>query len=92
VGANHKTDVKLGIASYSLRAFSLEESLDMTIRCGLNRINLKSMHLPLDSNKEAIKKAVLLCKKRSGALRGGVIYTILILKCRINNLNYFLFR
>ena len=75
-GTNHeKTKVKLGIASYSLRKFSLEESLDMTVRCGVNRINLKSMHLPLDSDKETIKKAVLLCKEKGVVLYGGgVIY------------------
>lgn len=66
---------KLGIASYSLRKFSLEESLDMTIRCGLNRINLKSMHLPMDSDKQTIRKAVLLCKQKGVVLYGGgVIY------------------
>ena len=70
-----KPDVQLGVASYTLRKFSMEEALDMTKRCGLNRITFKSMHLPLDSSKEAIVKAVALCKEKGVELYGGgVIY------------------
>ena len=70
-----KPAVMLGVASYTLRNFSMEEALDMTIRCGLNRITLKSMHLPLDSSKEAIQKAVRVCKEKGVELYGGgVIY------------------
>ncbi len=66
---------KLGVASYSLRNFSQEEALDMTLRCGIHRITFKSMHLPLDSDKETIRKAVELCKKKGITLYGGgVIY------------------
>lgn len=66
---------QLGVASYSLREFSQEQALDMTLRCGINQIAFKSMHLPLDSNKETIKKAVALCKQKGVNLYGGgVIY------------------
>lgn len=66
---------KLGVASYSLRKFSTEEALDMTLRCGVNRITFKSMHLPLDSDKATIEKTVALCKEKGVALYGGgVIY------------------
>ena len=66
---------QLGVASYSLREFSQEQALDMTLRCGINRIAFKSMHLPLDSNKETIAKAVALCKQKGITLYGGgVIY------------------
>lgn len=66
---------KLGVASYSLRNFTQEQALDMTLRCGINQICFKSMHLPLDSNKETIVKAVELCKEKGVALYGGgVIY------------------
>ena len=71
----HHTAIKLGVASYSLREFSMEEALDMTLRCGVNRITFKSMHLPLDSDEEAIKKAVAVCKEKGVDLYGaGVIY------------------
>ena len=70
-----KIDFKLGVASYSLRNFSQEEALDMTLRCGMKRICFKSMHLPLDSDKETINKAVALCKEKGVTLYGGgVIY------------------
>ena len=65
----------LGVASYSLREFTQEQALDMTLRCGVNQITFKSMHLPLDSDKETIKKAVALCKQKGVNLYGGgVIY------------------
>ncbi len=70
-----KIDFDLGVASYSVRKFSQEEALDMTLRCGMKRICFKSMHLPLDSDKKTIKKAVALCKEKGVALYGGgVIY------------------
>ncbi len=68
-------EFKLGIASYSLRNFPLEEALDMALRCDIHRIAFKSMHLPLDSDKETIDNAVALCKEKGIALYGGgVIY------------------
>lgn len=66
---------KLGVASYSLREFNMEQALDMTLRCGVNQITFKSMHLPLDSSKETIEKAVAVCKQKGVNLYGGgVIY------------------
>jgi sugar phosphate isomerase/epimerase len=71
----NKTAINLGVASYSLRKFSMEEALDMTLRCGMTRISLKSMHLPLDSDRETIAKVVALCKEKGVELYGGgVIY------------------
>lgn len=68
-------DFKLGVASYSVREFTQEQAIDMTLRCGVNQITFKSMHLPLDSDKETIKKAVELCKQKGVNLYGGgVIY------------------
>ena len=68
-------DFKLGVASYSLRNFTQEEALNMTLRCGVNRICFKSMHLPLDSDKATIRKAVENCKAKGITLYGGgVIY------------------
>ena len=70
-----KINFKLGVASYSLRNFSQEEALDMTHRCGVNRICFKSMHLPLDSDKATINEALELCKDKGITLYGGgVIY------------------
>lgn len=66
---------ELGLASYSLRKFSLDETLQMTTRLGLKNIAFKSMHLPLDSDEAQIKEAVLKVKKAGLNLYGaGVIY------------------
>jgi inosose dehydratase len=75
VGEKGKFGFELGVASYSLRNFSQEEALDMTVRCGIKRICFKSMHLPLDSDKATIKNAAAACKAKEIALYGGgVIY------------------
>jgi inosose dehydratase len=67
-------EVKLGVASYSLREFSTKQALDITLRCGVNRITFKDMHLPLDSGQASIKKTLDLCKKKGVTLYGaGVI-------------------
>jgi len=66
---------KLGLASYSLRKFKLEEALAMTKRVGLEYIALKSFHLPLESTPEEIRKATETIKKTGIELYGGgVIY------------------
>lgn len=65
------TKVKLGIASYSLRHFSLEESLGIAIRCGVDRMTLKSMHLPLDLDKAAIGKDIERCRQKGITIYGG---------------------
>jgi len=44
----------LGIASYTFRAFSLDETIEMTKRLGLTHLTLKDMHLPLLSTAEQI--------------------------------------
>jgi inosose dehydratase len=72
---NATIDFDLGLASYSVRKFSQEEAIDMTLRCGVNRICFKSMHLPLDSDGAVIRKTAAYCKEKGVALYGGgVIY------------------
>jgi len=67
--------LRLGVASYTLREFSTEEALDMTLRCGVDRITLKSMHLPLEADTETIHQVVALCKGKGITLYGaGVVY------------------
>lgn len=68
-------DLKLGMASYSLRQFSLEEAIRMTNRLGLKHIALKSMHLPYDLSEPELQSTA--AKVRSAGLNlygGGVIY------------------
>ena len=71
-----KFSFKLGVASYTLRKFSTEQSLDMTLRCGVNRITFKSMHLPLDASDETIKNTVALCKQKGVQLYGCGVVTM----------------
>ena len=73
--AKPKTKLQLGMASYTFRAFSLDETVLFTKRLGLERISLKSFHLPLDSTPDAIQAAMT--KVRTAGLEpysGGVIY------------------
>jgi sugar phosphate isomerase/epimerase len=61
----------LGLASYSLRNFDLDRALAMTHRVGLERICLKSMHLPLDSGPSQIAAATEKVKHAGLLLYGG---------------------
>jgi len=65
----------LGLASYTFRAFGLDEMLGMSRRLGLRKIAFKSMHLPLESTPEQAR-AVLAKVKAAGLdlYGGGVIY------------------
>ncbi len=65
----------LGIASYTFRKFSLEDTLKMTKRLGISKIGFKSFHLPLDASDELIASTVAKCEEAGINLYGGgVIY------------------
>jgi len=67
--------LKLGLASYTLRKFDLDKTLAMTRRLGLKYIALKSMHLPLESGPAQIAEAAEKVKNAGIELYGGgVIY------------------
>ena len=69
------TDFKLGIASYTFRKLSLDETLQMTAKLAINRIALKSFHLPLDSSRAEIEQVSQKVKSAGIYLYGaGVIY------------------
>lgn len=70
-----ETNLKLGLASYTLRKFSLDEVINISKRLALSAIALKSMHMPLESSAEEIKS--MSEKVRSAGLKlygAGVIY------------------
>ncbi|MEM1135115.1 MAG: sugar phosphate isomerase/epimerase [Bacteroidota bacterium] len=74
-GKEVKTELNLGVASYSLRKLSLEDTLAVASRLQLNSIAFKSMHLPLNSSKEKIVEVVKKVKAAGLDLYGaGVIY------------------
>jgi len=65
----------LGLASYTLRAFDLDQVIDMTGRVGLQRIVLKSMHLPLETPEAGIRAAAAKVRAAGRDLFGcGVVY------------------
>lgn len=70
-----KQRIKLGLASYTLRKFNLDDTLAMTKRVGLKYVCFKSMHLPLDSTPAQIRSVVTKVKEAGLILYGGgVIY------------------
>lgn len=67
--------MKLGLASYSLRKFSAAEALAMTKRVGLDNICYKSMHLAMDSSVDQLKAAAKTASDAGVNLYGaGVVY------------------
>jgi sugar phosphate isomerase/epimerase len=62
---------KLGLASYTLRKFDLDQTLEMTKKVGLEYICFKSFHLPLDSTPAQIKAAVAKVNDAGLTLYGG---------------------
>ena len=70
-----KIQFDLGLASYTLRNFKLDQVLAMTRRVGLKYIALKSVHLPLESTKAEIEAVATKVKDAGLELYGGgVIY------------------
>jgi len=70
-----KVPFELGMASYTFRAFGVDEAIAMTRRLGLRPVTFKSMHLPLDAPDESIRATV--AKATAAGLDvygGGVIY------------------
>ena len=66
---------ELGLASYTFREFSLDATLAMARRVGLDRIALKDMHLPLDSPEETIRTTIEKVRAEGLVAYGcGVIY------------------
>ncbi len=75
--ASSKKDEKLhlAIASYTFRDFSLDDTIKMTKRLGIDSIALKEMHMPLDSTAQELKKIAAKIKDAGLDLYGaGVIY------------------
>jgi inosose dehydratase len=46
-GATPRVPFDLGIASYTFRAFPVEQAIAMTARLGVRKLTLKDMHLPM---------------------------------------------
>ncbi len=67
--------LKLGLTSYTLRKFSLDEALSMAKSAGVKYISLKDMHLPMKSTREQRQEAHQKVVDAGLVLMGGgVIY------------------
>jgi sugar phosphate isomerase/epimerase len=65
----------LGLASYTLRKFSLDQVIEISTRLGIKHMALKDMHLPQDSTDAEIKVAAAKVRNAGINLYGvGVIY------------------
>ena len=74
-GPGVKVPFELGIASYTFREFSLEETIRMTVRLGIKKLCLKSMHLPLELSEEEIRVEARKVRDAGVDLYGaGVVY------------------
>jgi len=73
--APQKLEMPLGLASYSFRKFSLEETIEMVKTLGLTHIALKSMHMPLAASASELKATAKKVRDAGLNLYGaGVIY------------------
>ena len=68
---SEKAKYNIGLASYTLREFNLEQTLAMTNRVGLKFISFKSFHLALDSTIEQIATVVKKVNDAGLNLYGG---------------------
>jgi sugar phosphate isomerase/epimerase len=62
---------QLGLASYTLKEFNLDDTLAMTNKVGLKYICFKSFHLPMDSTPAQIEATVAKVKAAGLTLYGG---------------------
>ena len=71
-----KQRFELGLASYTLRKFNLDDTLAMTKRVGLKYICFKSFHLALDSTPAQIRDVVTKVKEAGLILYGGGVISM----------------
>jgi len=71
-----KHKFELGLASYTLREFDLEETLAMTKKVGLKNVCFKSFHLALDSTPAQIEATVKKVKDAGLNLYGGGVISM----------------
>ncbi|MGW8315882.1 MAG: sugar phosphate isomerase/epimerase family protein [Bacteroidales bacterium] len=66
---------ELGVASYTFREFTLDQTIEMTNRLAIKHLCLKSMHMPLDATPEEIRASAAKVRNAGIDLYGaGVIY------------------
>ena len=67
--------LKLGLASYTLHKFNLEQTLEIISKLGLKHLALKDVHMPMNSSSSDLQNIVEKVKNAGVQLYGGgVIY------------------
>ena len=69
--AGSPDDLKLGVASYSLRAFSRRTAITHTKHLGVRYINIKDFHLPMNLTPEELRKGRAEFDKAGLTVAGG---------------------
>jgi sugar phosphate isomerase/epimerase len=67
---------KLGLASYSLRKFSLDRTIDFCREAGIHYINLKDFHLPMTDAPEATAAGAKKVRDAGLTIMGGGTITL----------------
>jgi inosose dehydratase len=77
--------LKIGIASYTFRKFTLDQAIDMTVQTGLKYINLKEFHLALKSTTEQRQEAHRKVEAAGLKLMGGGVISMKNDEAQIQN-------
>src|SRR5262245_62169251 len=75
-GASTAPGFKLGLASYSLRKFPLDRTLEFCQEAGIRYINLKDVHLSMTDSAEAIAAACQKVRAAGLTIMGGGTITL----------------
>ncbi|MCR9063764.1 MAG: sugar phosphate isomerase/epimerase [Cytophagales bacterium] len=74
-GFSSASALKVGLASYTLRKYSIDELIEIVQRLGIKDIALKSFHLPYEASPEELRYIMDKLKARGlNIYGGGVIY------------------
>jgi inosose dehydratase len=75
-GNAKKVPFQLGLASYTTRKFTLEQTIEMAVRLDLKNVCLKSFHLPMDSTPAECAAAAKKCQDAGLNLYGGGVISM----------------
>lgn len=75
-GDAKKVPFQLGLASYTTRKFTLEQTIEMAVRLEFKNVCLKSFHLPMDSTPTECEAAARKCKEAGLNLYGGGVISM----------------
>lgn len=75
-GGAKKVPFPLGLASYTTRKFTLEQTIEMAVRLDLKNVCLKSFHLPMDSTPAECAAAAKKCQDAGLDLYGGGVISM----------------